>query len=120
MQVGLHIMVVALTVVVATQEIVSGPHRVLVMVLAGIFLGVYFAGGRYRRNLVAARVWLGLLTVLWLALVTVAPLAVYLVFGLFFLYLHLLPRGGDCSRWRRPPSCRSSASRRIAAGPWRA
>ncbi|WP_405486041.1 sensor histidine kinase [Nocardia sp. NBC_00511] len=92
MQVGLHIMVVALTVVVATQEIVSGPHRVLVMVLAGIFLGVYFAGGRYRRNLVAARVWLGLLTVLWLALVTVAPLAVYLVFGLFFLYLHLLPR----------------------------
>ncbi|MFJ9743846.1 sensor histidine kinase, partial [Streptomyces sp. NPDC101166] len=37
-------------------------------------------------------IWLGALTLLWLALVLVAPLAVYLVFGLFFLYLHLLPR----------------------------
>lgn len=92
LQLGLHVLVVALTVVVAVQEVVSGAHRVLVVVLAGVFLCVYFIGGRYRRNLVGARVWLGVLTLLWLALVFVAPLAVYLVFGLFFLYLHLLPR----------------------------
>ncbi|MGW4243988.1 sensor histidine kinase, partial [Nocardia sp. NPDC004722] len=92
LQVGLHVMVVALTVVVAVQEVLTGSHPALVIVLAGVFLGVYFTGGRFRRDLVAARVWLGVLTLLWLGLVFVAPLAVYLVFGLFFLYLHLLPR----------------------------
>ncbi|MFE3028581.1 sensor histidine kinase [Nocardia tengchongensis] len=92
LQLGLHVLVVALTVVVAVQEVVSGSHQALVVVLAGVFLGVYFTGGRFRRNLVGARVWLAALTLLWLGLVFVAPLAVYLVFGLFFLYLHLLPR----------------------------
>ncbi|MFC7423453.1 sensor histidine kinase [Nocardia tengchongensis] len=92
LQLGLHVLVVALTVVVAVQEVVSGAHQALVVVLAGVFLGVYFTGGRFRRNLVGARVWLAALTLLWLGLVFVAPLAVYLVFGLFFLYLHLLPR----------------------------
>ncbi|MEV0461706.1 sensor histidine kinase [Nocardia tengchongensis] len=92
LQLGLHVLVVALTVVVAVQEVVSGSHQALVVLLAGVFLGVYFTGGRFRRNLVGARVWLAALTLLWLGLVFVAPLAVYLVFGLFFLYLHLLPR----------------------------
>ncbi|MFD6350800.1 sensor histidine kinase [Nocardia tengchongensis] len=92
LQLGLHVLVVVLTVVVAVQEVVSGSHQALVVVLAGVFLGVYFTGGRFRRNLVGARVWLAALTLLWLGLVFVAPLAVYLVFGLFFLYLHLLPR----------------------------
>ncbi|MEU1207858.1 sensor histidine kinase [Nocardia sp. NPDC005825] len=92
LQLGLHVLVVALTAVVAVQEVVSGSHQVLVVVLAAVFLGVYFAGGRFRRNLMGARVWLAALTLLWLGLVLVAPLAVYLVFGLFFLYLHLLPR----------------------------
>ncbi|MGW5917504.1 sensor histidine kinase [Nocardia fluminea] len=32
------------------------------------------------------------LTVLWLALLALTPDAVYLAFGLFFVYLHLLPR----------------------------
>ncbi|APE37284.1 two-component sensor histidine kinase [Nocardia mangyaensis] len=36
--------------------------------------------------------WLGVLTVLWLILLAFTPDAVYLAFGLFFLYLHLLPR----------------------------
>ncbi|AYF78806.1 sensor histidine kinase [Nocardia yunnanensis] len=85
-------MVVALTIVVAAQELATGSHQVPVVLLAGIFLGVYFIGGRFRRDLRAARIWLGALTLLWLGLVVVAPLAVYLVFGLFFLYLHLLPR----------------------------
>lgn len=37
-------------------------------------------------------VWLAALTVLWLALLGLTPDAVYLAFGLFFVYLHLLPR----------------------------
>ncbi|WP_174557132.1 sensor histidine kinase [Nocardia jejuensis] len=92
LQWGLHVLVVALTSVVVVRAIVSDAYPVVVVVLAGIFLGVYFAGGRFRRDLTAARVWLGLLTLLWLGLVFFGPYAVYLVFGLFFLYLHLLPR----------------------------
>ncbi|MEV0076383.1 sensor histidine kinase [Nocardia neocaledoniensis] len=37
-------------------------------------------------------VWLASLTVLWLALLALTPDAVYLAFGLFFVYLHLLPK----------------------------
>ncbi|UGT57884.1 sensor histidine kinase [Nocardia asteroides] len=37
-------------------------------------------------------VWLASLTALWLALLALTPDAVYLAFGLFFVYLHLLPR----------------------------
>ncbi len=92
LQVGLHVLVVVLTAVVVGQAVVSDERPIVVVLLAGLFLGVYFAGARFRRRLVAARVWLGALTVLWLGLVCVAPMAVYLVFGLFFLYLHLLPR----------------------------
>ncbi|MBC7301970.1 MAG: sensor histidine kinase [Nocardia sp.] len=36
--------------------------------------------------------WLAALTVLWLVLLTLTPDAVYLAFGLFFVYLHLLAR----------------------------
>ncbi|MEV6767637.1 sensor histidine kinase [Nocardia sp. NPDC051030] len=92
LQLGLHVLVVALTGVVAVRAVVADAHPVVVIVLAGVFLGVYFTGGRFRRNLTAARLWLALLTALWLGLVFFGPYAVYLVFGLFFLYLHLLPR----------------------------
>ncbi|MFE3319225.1 sensor histidine kinase [Nocardia sp. NPDC059195] len=37
-------------------------------------------------------VWMAALTVLWLTLLALTPDAVYLAFGLFFVYLHLLPR----------------------------
>lgn len=40
----------------------------------------------------AMGVWLAALTGLWLMLLGLTPDAVYLAFGLFFLYLHLLPR----------------------------
>ncbi|WP_442942948.1 sensor histidine kinase [Nocardia sp. NBC_01503] len=91
-QLGLHVLVVALTAVVAARAIIADSHPYVVVVLSGAFLGVYFAGGLFRRRLLAARVWLLALTVLWLVLVAFVPEAVYLVFGLFFLYLHLLPR----------------------------
>ncbi|WP_460700017.1 sensor histidine kinase [Nocardia thraciensis] len=93
LQLGLHALMVALTAVVAGRALApGGEHRWGVITLAVLFLLTYFAGVALRGRPVAARVWLGLLTVLWLGLVAVEPYAIYLVFGLFFLYLHLLPR----------------------------
>ncbi len=94
LQAALHGLMVALTAYVVVRAVVpGGQYRVAVPVLAALFLLTYFVGGAVLRSRpVAARVWLGGLTVLWLGLVGLAPEAVYLVFGLFFLYLHLLPR----------------------------
>ncbi len=93
LQLGLHALMVALTAVVVGRALVpGGTHRWGVITLAVLFLVTYFAGVALRGRPVAARVWLGALTVLWLGLVAVEPYAIYLVFGLFFLYLHLLPR----------------------------
>nr|WP_040750750.1 sensor histidine kinase [Nocardia transvalensis] len=93
LQLGLHALMVALAAVVVGRAMVPGEeHRWGVVVLAVLFIAAYFAGSVLRGRPVAARVWLGVLTVLWLGLVALEPYAVYLVFGLFFLYLHLLPR----------------------------
>ncbi len=54
---------------------------------------MYLAGlaiARVRRR-AAAVVWVAVLTVVWAALVWLVPEAAYLVFPLFFLYLHVLP-----------------------------
>jgi hypothetical protein len=93
LQAALHVLMVALTAYVMVRALVpGGQHRIAVVVLAVLFLLTYFGGAMLRSRPVAARVWLGALTVLWLGLVALAPEAIYLVFGLFFLYLHLLPR----------------------------
>ncbi|MGF6884183.1 signal transduction histidine kinase [Nocardia sp. GAS34] len=93
LQASLHGLMVALTAYVVVRALVpGGEHRVPVLVLAVLFLLTYFGGAALRSRPTAARVWLGGLTVLWLGLVALQPEAVYLVFGLFFLYLHLLPR----------------------------
>src|SRR5262245_55511188 len=93
LQAALHVLMVTLTVYVVVRALVpGGQHRVAVMVPALLFLLTYFSGAALRSRPVAARVWLGVLTLLWLGLVALAPEAGYLVFGLFFLYLHLLPR----------------------------
>jgi hypothetical protein len=112
LQAALHGLMVALTAYVVVRALVpGGQYRVAVVVLAALFLLTYFAGGvALRSRPVAARVWLGGLTVLWLGLVGLAPEAVYLVFGLFFLYLHLLPR------FWPPPWCRWPASACTRAG----
>ncbi|WP_280336536.1 sensor histidine kinase [Nocardia wallacei] len=93
LQLGLHALMVALSAVVVGRALVPGAgHRWAVVAMTVLFLVVYFAGAALRGRPVAARAWLGLLTVLWLGLVAIARDAVYLVFGMFFLYLHLLPR----------------------------
>jgi signal transduction histidine kinase len=92
LQFGLHALMVALTAVVVVRALVpGGQYPVAVVALSVLFLLAYFTGVLLRGRPGAARVWLALLTVLWLGLVVLAPDAVYLVFGLFFLYLHLLP-----------------------------
>ncbi|MGV9675283.1 sensor histidine kinase [Nocardia sp. NPDC003482] len=93
LQVGLHALMVALTVVVVVRGLLlDSGHRWAVGVLAAVFLLTYFAGVRLRGRPIAARIWLGVLTLLWVGLVAIVPDAVYLVFPLYFLYLHLLPR----------------------------
>lgn len=93
LQLGLHALMVALSAVVVGRALVPGAgHRWGVVALTVLFLVAYFAGAALRGRPAAARAWLALLTALWLGLVAIAPDAVYLVFGMFFLYLHLLPR----------------------------
>ncbi|MEU6558941.1 sensor histidine kinase [Nocardia nova] len=96
LQVGLHVLMTALAIVVVVRAVVPGDegadHPVPVVALVVLFLILYFAGGLLRGRPVAARIWLAGLTAVWLALVVLVPDAGYLVFGLFILYLHLLPR----------------------------
>ncbi|MGW5919672.1 sensor histidine kinase [Nocardia fluminea] len=100
LRLGLHVLVTALAVVVAVRALLPGGdgHGAAVVALTVVWLLVYFAGtelprrARYDHRSVAVRVWLAVLTTLWLALLALTPDAVYLAFGLFFVYLHLLPR----------------------------
>ncbi|MFI9510481.1 sensor histidine kinase [Nocardia sp. NPDC052566] len=94
LRLGLHVLMTALAVVTAVRALLPGaPHPVAVVTLTVAFLVVYFAGGLLgSRQGVLIPAWLLALTALWLGLVVLAPDAGYLVFGMFFLYLHLLPR----------------------------
>ncbi|MFC9896557.1 sensor histidine kinase [Nocardia sp. NPDC127579] len=90
LRLGLHVLVTALAAVTAVRALLpEADHPIPVLVLVAAFLVTYFAGAQVGRAIVP---WLGLLTLLWLCLVPLAPDAGYLAFGLFFLYLHLLPR----------------------------
>ncbi|WP_433628356.1 sensor histidine kinase [Nocardia sp. CA-120079] len=93
LRLGLHVLVTTLAVVVAVRALLPGAgHPLGVLTLTVAFLVVYFAGALVGRRPAGIRIWLAALTVLWLGLVVLAPDAGYLAFGVFFLYLHLLPR----------------------------
>ncbi|PKV79392.1 signal transduction histidine kinase [Nocardia fluminea] len=100
LRLGLHVLVTALAVVVTVRALLpgGGGHGAAVVALTVVWLLVYFAGTelprrtRYDHGSVAVWVWLAVLTTLWLVLLALTPDAVYLAFGLFFVYLHLLPR----------------------------
>ncbi|MFC9663401.1 sensor histidine kinase [Nocardia sp. NPDC127606] len=102
LRLGLHVLVTVLAVVVAVRALLpgGGGHGVAVVALTVVWLLVYFAGTEFPRSRSHAYpdgatvvwVWLSALTVLWLVLLALTPDAVYLAFGLFFVYLHLLPR----------------------------
>lgn len=100
LRLGLHVLVTVLAVVVAVRALLpdGGGHGIAVVALTVVWLLVYFAGTEFPRSRSrtvpdgAVWVWLAALTVLWLVLLALTPDAVYLAFGLFFVYLHLLPR----------------------------
>lgn len=95
---GLHVLSAALLTLVVVRVLVDGDSGTWVrLVLAAVFAGVYLLGafvarGDGRRRTVAGAVWLVALTFVWIALLVGVPEAAYLVFPLFFLYLHVLPR----------------------------
>ncbi|WP_144785817.1 sensor histidine kinase [Microbacterium sp. BH-3-3-3] len=92
LRVGLHALFGGLLALVVARVLLTN-GSMLALVLAGVLGVVYLAGlwvarsGRSRRSVV----WVSALTVVWAALVWLVPEAAYLVFPLFFLYLHVLP-----------------------------
>ncbi|MHA7984815.1 sensor histidine kinase [Rathayibacter sp. CAU 1779] len=97
LRIGLHVLFVALlALVIVRVALLDPPHMWLGLTLA-VLLGLVYLGGLLvvrapapRRRL-ASVVWLALLSIIWIALLFLVPEAAYLVFPLFFLYLHLLP-----------------------------
>ena len=93
---GLHALFVALTaVVVARAVLVPGPQSGTTVALSLLVLATYALGAvltRRHDGLARGRAWLGVLTLEWACLLWLSPDAAYLVFPLFFLYLHLLGR----------------------------
>lgn len=97
---GLHVLLVALVaLVIGRAALVPGDATVVVVVLALVFLATYALGALARpssaeRGGAATGMWLVAVSVVWIVLVWFTPEASYLVFPLFFLYLHLLGRRG--------------------------
>ncbi|AXT86812.1 two-component sensor histidine kinase [Aeromicrobium sp. A1-2] len=95
---GLHLLLVGLTVLAVVRVfVVDEGDAFAVLVLAIVFLITYALGGLMLRR-ASAEWWLVLLTLEWFGLVWLTPEAGYLVFPLFFLYLHALsPRVGPAA-----------------------
>lgn len=95
---GLHVLFVVLTVLVAARAVFAPTDQSLaVIIVAGVLL-VTYGLGRFVPGLAPighrslGLTWLGALTLEWVVLLWLIPDAAYLVFPLFFLYLHLLAR----------------------------
>jgi len=95
---GLHILFVALSLlVVARAAFPPTDGSVVVIAASTVLLITYGFGGGAARAVrrggrVPGLVWLGALTLEWVLLVWLTPEAAYLVFPLFFLFIHLLGR----------------------------
>ncbi|WP_430868646.1 sensor histidine kinase [Demequina aurantiaca] len=96
LQVGLHALFAVLTGLVIGRALLApypGSTAAIVLsllLIATYALGIRKLGGHAPRA--SASVWLAVLTCEWAALLWFTPDAAYLVFPLFFLYLHLLGR----------------------------
>lgn len=97
LRIGLHVLVGALlSLVVLRVLLVPSPLGWAALLLAAVFAVVYVGGAVVARQPVRRRrlggvLWISALTLVWVALVFLVPEAAYLVFPLFFLYLHVLP-----------------------------
>lgn len=94
---GLHVLFAALLALVGVRIVVSQePLMWVEILLAVLFAAVYVVGGARAAPASRERPWVGAawvaaLSTVWLGLVALVPEAAYLVFPLFFLYLHVLP-----------------------------
>lgn len=95
LRVALHLLVVVLLgVLFVTVLLNPRPGGVATIVLAVTVTLTYLFGmiaHETIRRPVTAIVWLIVLTAEWLALAALTPVATYLVFPLYFLYLHAFP-----------------------------
>lgn len=95
---GLHVLVAALVALVIGRAIIAAePLSVVVIGLSVLFLITYTLGGLISRpgvphSRLPGYLWLAALTAEWVLLVWLTAEAAYLVFPLFFLFLHVLPR----------------------------
>jgi len=114
---GLHVLFVVLAALVIVRAVVVPSSAsiaivaVAVVLIATYFLGASLARGSGSRGRAAGLLWLAVLTVEWAALLWLSTEAAYLVFPLFFLYLHLL--GG---RWGAVAILLSTAAAIVALG----
>lgn len=102
LRVGLYLLIAGLGLLVIVRAVLGDslvPAAAICLVLlfeATFFLGaVKSAGAQHpepRGNSPQTTLWLVALTLQWAVLVFLAPDAAFLVFPLFFCYLHLLPR----------------------------
>ena len=112
---GLHTLLLGLAVFVMVRAYLVGSPVAGWVVCAGLaFVAVYLMGAFAARGAEQARrtaavygeqapgapsrafalVWVTVLTLIWAVLVWLSPEGAYLVFPLFFLYLHILPEAG--------------------------
>lgn len=95
---ALHVLFGSLVALVIGRAIVDAePLSIFVIPLCVALVITYGLGGYIARNGVGAShragyLWLGVLSIEWGVLVSLTSEAAYLVFPLFFLFLHVLPR----------------------------
>ncbi|MGO2111041.1 MAG: sensor histidine kinase, partial [Pseudoclavibacter sp.] len=100
LRLGLHVLLIGLAgFAVVRSFVVSSPGAIWTLPVGIAFIAVYLAGSwaaRFNRAADSswrglALVWVAALTSLWAVLTWLSPEGAYLVFPLFFLYLHVLP-----------------------------
>lgn len=94
---GLHVLFVALAGLVIAREILLPSDASATVVVVAIALGSTYSLGAVLPRITRAQrplrvSWLTALTAEWVLLLWLSPDAAYLVFPLFFLYLHVLGR----------------------------
>ena len=94
---GLHALFAALTLLVIVRLAITPSATSAIAITLAALLGLTYACGAAlahggRANRVLQLVWLISLTAEWAVLLWLTPDAAYLVFPLFFLYLHMLGR----------------------------
>lgn len=102
LRVGLYVLIAGLGLLVIVRALLGDslvPAAAICLVLlfeATFFLGAIKSAGSQQTELRGSSsrttLWLVALTLQWVVLVFLAPDAAFLVFPLFFCYLHLLPR----------------------------